>query len=580
VQLTADLGTQPYKWLAIQGSPPDGLTLDATGLISGTPTTPTLNNSFTVRVTDALNAVDTKAFSILINKTPLTVNLPASFPQGWVGVAYSASVLRATGGIGPYAWSVSSGALPPGLTLDSATAAIAGIPQQPTTFDSGTRTATYSLTIQVKDTQGTTAALDQSLVINLGPLITTTSLNLASIGKPYNQTLTASFGVIPYQWVLAADSDLLRNPGLDLNPSTGQITGTAQGPPKKLNIKIEVRDKFGALGTAAFPLIVTDLAMTTDASLPDGFPGEPYTVKLAATGGSGTYSWQANSALPSGLSLAADGTISGTPTVVNTYTLTATLSDGNVTIPVGFNLSIKLRPIVPVITGVSSSVAPQFQPQIKVSIPQAYKVDIIGALTLAFHAMTQTATDDPAVQFSTGGRSASFTIPAGNTDAVFGSTAFIVLQAGTMAANLTLTATFTAAGAPLIPNPAVTLTTAILAQQPAITTPPTVNLTPTTPSADFEVTVTGYATTRELTDASFSFTAKNNFNLTGGTVTIANFGAAATAWYASPSSSTSGGAFLFTQPFKVSGDKTGIASVTVTLKNTAGTSATATANLP
>jgi hypothetical protein len=578
-QLAAQLGTPPYTWLVIQGSVPDGLRLDSTGLIGGTPTTPTSNNSFVVRVTDVKNAADVKTFTIVINKTALTVT-PAALPQGFVGAAYSSTALRATGGIGPYTWSVTAGALPPGLTLSGATGAIAGIPQQPAAFDGVTRTATYNFTAQVLDVQGTAATVDLSIVINLGPLITTQALNLANIGKPYNQTLAASGGVTPYQWTLAAGSDPLRNAGLDLDPNTGQITGTPAGPPKTLRIQLEVRDKFGALGTAAFPLVITDLAMTTNPSLPDGFPGEPYTAKLTAAGGSGKYLWIAGSSLPPGLSLAPDGTLSGTPTVANSFTFAATLSDGFLSVGVALNLAIKLRPIVPAITGVSASVAPQLQPQIKVAIPQVYAVDITGTLTLAFQATTQTATDDPMIQFSSGGRSVNFTIPAGNTDAVFGDTAFIALQTGTMAGNLTLSAVFTAAGVPLVPNATVALTTAILAQKPTITSPPTVNLNPTTAGVDFEVTVTGYSTTREMTDASFDFTTKNTFNLTTGTVTVANFGAAATAWYASAASLAMGGMFTFTQPFKVSGDKTGIGSVTVTLKNTAGTSATATANFP
>jgi len=578
-QLTAQLGTPPYSWVVVQASPPDGLNLDTTGLISGTPTAPTTTNSFVVRVTDAKNATDTKTFSILINKTPLTVN-SANLPQGYVGVLYQAPALTATGGIGTYTWSVSRGTLPPGLAINPATAGITGTPQQPASFDSVTRTATSKFTVQVQDGQGTVATADLSIVINLGPIITTTALDLASIGKPYNVTLAANGGVTPYQWTTATDSDSLRGAGLDLNPNTGQITGTAVGPPRVLNIKIEVRDKFLALGTAGFPLTVTDLASATNSNLPDGYPGEVYSVKLVATGGTGRYNWKPGANLPPGLNLSTDGTISGTPTYVNFYNFIVTLSDGNVTVPVGFNLSVKLRPIVPLITGVSGSVAPLLQPQIKVSLPQAYAVDVTGTLGLSFQPTTQTATDDPAIQFSTGGRSANFTIPSGSTDAVFGNSAFIVLQTGTMAGNIVLTAVFTAAGVPLIPNPTITQTTAILAQKPAITTPPTINLSPSTAGADFEVTVTGYSTTREMTDASFDFAAKGNFNLTSGTVTVANFGAAATSWYASTASSASGGAFTFTQPFKVAGDKTGIATVTVTLKNTSGTSATATANFP
>jgi hypothetical protein len=568
-QLIAIQGTKPYTWLVFQGSPPQGLTMNSTGLISGTPTAPTTNNSFLVRATDVQGQTDLKTFSILVNKTALTAN-PATLPQGYVGAKYAAPGLTATGGIGPYAWSISAGALPPGLTLNTVTAEITGTPLQP---------ATYNFTVQVKDVQSTAATVDLSIVVFSGPQVTTTSLAAAIIGQPYRQPALTATGN-PTQWTLAANSDPLRSAGLDLNPTTGQITGVVQGPPRTLNIKIEVRDNNGALGTAAFPLIVTDLAMTTNSALTDGYPGELYTIKLAATGGSGRYTWKGDSNFPPGLSLATDGTLSGTPTAVNFYNFTGTLSDGSVTLPVGFALSIKLRPIVPVITGVSSSVAPQLQPQIKVSIPQPYAVNITGTLTLVFTATTQTATDDPAVQFGTGARSANFTIPANSTDAVFGNNAFLVLQTGTMAGNLTFTATFTAAGAPLIPNATITQLSSILAQKPTISSPPTINMSPTTAGADFEVTVTGYSTTREMTDASFDFAAKSNFNLTSATVTIANFGSTATSWYASPASSTSGGTFTFIQPFKVNGDKTGIASVTVTLKNTSGASATATTNFP
>jgi large repetitive protein len=568
-QLTADLGTKPYTWLVYQGSPPDGLKMDATGLISGTPTTPTSNNSFSVRATDAQNETDIKTFAIVINKTPLTAN-SATLPQGYVGAKYAAPALTATGGIGPYTWSVSREAFPPGLILNAITGEITGTPLQP---------ATFKFTVQVKDVQSTVATVDLSIIVNSGPQIQTTSLAVAIIGQPYKQPALAATGN-PTQWTLAADSDPLRSAGLDLNAGTGQITGVVQGPPKTLNIKIEVRDDHGALGTATFPLIVTDLAMTTNSALPDGYPGELYTIKLSAIGGSGRYTWKGDSNFPPGISVAADGTLSGTPTAVSLYNFTCTLSDGSVTVPVAFTLSIKLRPVLPAITGVSSSVAPQLQPQIKVSIPQAYAVNITGALTLAFKATTQTATDDPAVQFATGARSVDFTIPAGSLDAVFGNNAFIVLQTGTMAGSLTFTATFAAAGAPLIPNATITQTTAILAQKPTISSPPTINMSPATAGADFEVTVTGYSTTREMTDASFDFTVKSNFNLSSATVTVANFGATATSWYASSASNTSGGTFSFIQPFKVTGDKTGIASVTVTLKNTSGTSTTATTNFP
>ena len=580
-KLVAELGTPPYTWLIFQGSTPDGLKLDPnTGVITGAPTSPTSNNAFCPRVTDNLGVTDISVFSILVNQTSLTVTAGITLPTAYVGAAYHGPPLTATGGIGPYTWSIAKGTLPSGLTLNPNTGQIAGTPDPPATFDAATRTATYPITVQVKDAQNTTATQDLSIAVRLGPLVTTTSLPLATIGKAYNFTLAASQGVQPFTWALTADSDQLRDVGLDLNPSTGQITGTPFGVPGTRNLKVVVTGQDTAATIAPFTLTLTNLALTTDSSLPDGFPGEPYSVKLAATGGTGKYTWAQAGIFPPGLTLSSDGIISGTPATVSLYNFTVNLSDGNVTVPIGLTLSIKLRPIVPVITGLSSSVTPAGQPQVKVSIPNSYAVNITGTLTMAFQATTQTATDDPSTQFATGGRTASFTIPAGQMDAVFGSNPFIVLQTGTMAANLTFTATFNAAGAPLIPNASITLTSSIQAQSPVVSTPPTINMSPTTPGADFEVTVTGYSTTREMTDASFAFTPKSNFNLTSGAVTIANFGAAAAGFWASSASANSGGTFIFIQPFKVTGDKTGIGTVTVTLKNTAGTSATATANFP
>ena len=49
-------------------------------------------------------------------------------------------------------------------------------------------------------------------------------------------------------------------------------------------------------------------------ALPDARAGQLYLVNLQATGGIGGYTWRlAGGRLPSGLTFAADGTISGTP---------------------------------------------------------------------------------------------------------------------------------------------------------------------------------------------------------------------------------------------------------------------------
>jgi hypothetical protein len=81
------------------------------------------------------------------------------------------------------------------------------------------------------------------------------------------------------------------------------------------------------------------LAITT-ASLPDGTVGSPYSATLAATGGSGTYSWSA-AGLPAGLGMSSGGVISGTPTTSGTSSVTVTVNDGIGSVSKTFNLTVR-----------------------------------------------------------------------------------------------------------------------------------------------------------------------------------------------------------------------------------------------
>jgi hypothetical protein len=87
-----------------------------------------------------------------------------SLPAATGGQAYSAS-LAATGGISPYSWSVTSGSLPPGLTLDSSTGQISG------TSDVA---GTYFFKVTVTDSElPVMTATSQTLSISVaGPVIT------------------------------------------------------------------------------------------------------------------------------------------------------------------------------------------------------------------------------------------------------------------------------------------------------------------------------------------------------------------------------------------------------------------------
>ena len=157
--VTAKGGVQPYMWTVASGTLPPGLSLSTSGVISGTPTT-LGTTTFKVQVTDSQSptaAINVATKSITVN-APLAVQT-SSLTAGSLNVPYTA-VLAATGGVPPYAWTVTSGALPAGLTL-STTGLISGTP---------TTQGVASFTVQVSDSQtpASTASSPLSLTIN-GP---------------------------------------------------------------------------------------------------------------------------------------------------------------------------------------------------------------------------------------------------------------------------------------------------------------------------------------------------------------------------------------------------------------------------
>jgi hypothetical protein len=118
--LTASGGAGPYTFSVVTGTLPAGLTLTAAGVLSGTPTTPG-TATVIVRAIDANGcfAQITYAIAISASGCPAVVISPPTLPNAAVGVAYS-QTLSASGGTGPFTFSVVSGTLPAGLTLTAA----------------------------------------------------------------------------------------------------------------------------------------------------------------------------------------------------------------------------------------------------------------------------------------------------------------------------------------------------------------------------------------------------------------------------------------------------------------------------
>jgi putative Ig domain-containing protein len=145
-------GTPPYTY-SLTGSVPGLAFSTSTGVISGTPTTPG-TYSLTVGVTDAAMGTASVPCSIVIAAPSTPTALCNTPPGGTVGVAYSHQ-FGASGGTPPYSYLIVAGALPPGITMNSAGLA-SGTP---------TTAGTFNFTVQVTDANGNTNPVMCSITI-------------------------------------------------------------------------------------------------------------------------------------------------------------------------------------------------------------------------------------------------------------------------------------------------------------------------------------------------------------------------------------------------------------------------------
>jgi len=237
-----------------------------------------LNNS---SITQTITLSGT-ATAVAINLSPTTIAIPA------IGVVYS-QVLSASGGTGPYTFTLLSGSLPPGLSLSS----------NGTLSGTATAAGSFTFSIQAQDSTGGgsggpyTGSHSFSVIIAAPSIVVEPgALPNATVGASYSETVSASGGSGTYTYAVTGGA---LPAGLSLNSATGALTGTAT-----------------TVGVATFVITATDTTTTG--------PGAPYA-------GSETYSLIVGTAPVNQVATSTALTASSNPAILqSSIVFTATVS--------------------------------------------------------------------------------------------------------------------------------------------------------------------------------------------------------------------------------------------------------------
>ncbi len=245
------------------------------------------------------------------------LNLPGRIPAGTVNQSYNA-VLAVGGGNSPYHFSVNTGVLPPGISLNPTTGTLSGTP----------RTAgTYSFEVMVTDSPHPDKG-SQTFDIPIGAATGGT----IKVGlSPASATLLSN-----HTQQFTATVSGTSNPGVTWSAAAGSVNAnglyTAPAVNTHTNVIVTATSKVDSSKSASATVTVdpvgTQPLTIATTNLPQGQQGNAYTEVFAATGGATPYSWSISAGTPpSGIAMNANGDFAGLPAAAGTFQFTVTVTD-------------------------------------------------------------------------------------------------------------------------------------------------------------------------------------------------------------------------------------------------------------
>jgi alpha-tubulin suppressor-like RCC1 family protein len=303
-----------YTYAVTSGTLPGGLILNSTtGVITGTPTT-VGSSTFTVTATGPGSCTGSQQYTLAIICATITLTPPSGTTNMTLGTTFSGN-FTAIGASAPVSYSTTS-TLPSGLTL-ALDGKLSGTP---------TSVGSFPINVTMTDFNGCKVTITTTLTISCGTVtLSPTTLPVATTTAAYNQTLTvAQSGT----YTFAVTAGTLPS-GLSLNQVTGAITGipTTSG---LSSFTVTATSTNGCNGSRQYTLFVDCPTITVTAPTTlTGTLGTAYSQSFTSSGGAGTKTYTTTSILPAGMVLAANGTLSGTPTQSGSFLVTVTVTDDN-----------------------------------------------------------------------------------------------------------------------------------------------------------------------------------------------------------------------------------------------------------